>query len=91
MPTIKGIPGPYRAFFFSFDCSEPPHVHVERERMRCKFWIAPLAFANNEGFSARELNRISAVLDSNHHLIQEAWNEHCGTLGTPRGIGERLR
>jgi len=39
MPTIKGIPGPYRFFFYSFDCNEPMHVHVhvERERMSCKF------------------------------------------------------
>ena len=33
MPTIRGIPGPYRFFFYSFDCNEPKHVHVRRERM----------------------------------------------------------
>ena len=32
MPTIPGIPGPYRIFFYSFDCNEPKHVHVRRER-----------------------------------------------------------
>lgn len=31
MPTIKGIPGPHRFFFYSFDCNEPPHVHIRRE------------------------------------------------------------
>ena len=31
MPTIKNIPGPYRFFFYSFDCNEPEHVHVQRE------------------------------------------------------------
>jgi len=31
MPTVKNIPGPYRFFFFSFDCNEPEHVHVQRE------------------------------------------------------------
>ncbi|MBI3683629.1 MAG: DUF4160 domain-containing protein [Acidobacteria bacterium] len=35
MPRIKGVPGPYRFFFTSFDCSEPPHVHVEREDKTC--------------------------------------------------------
>jgi hypothetical protein len=37
MPRIRGIPGPYRVFFTSFDCNEPPHVHVEREDKTCKF------------------------------------------------------
>jgi len=37
MPRIKGIPGPYRVFFTSFDCNEPAHVHVERENSTCKF------------------------------------------------------
>jgi hypothetical protein len=23
MPTVKGISGPYRFFFYSFDCNEP--------------------------------------------------------------------
>jgi hypothetical protein len=31
MPTVPDIPGPYRLFFYSFDCHEPPHVHVRRE------------------------------------------------------------
>lgn len=57
MPTIKGVSGPYRLFFFSFDCNEPMHVHVQRENDTCKFWIEPLALAANHGFSARELNR----------------------------------
>jgi hypothetical protein len=55
MPTIPGIPGPYRFFFYSFDCSEPMHVHVERERKVCKFWLEPIALAANDGFSAKRL------------------------------------
>jgi hypothetical protein len=31
MPSIKNIPGPYRFFFYSFDCNEPKHVHAQRE------------------------------------------------------------
>jgi len=31
VPTIPGIEGPYRLFFYSFDCREPVHVHVERD------------------------------------------------------------
>ncbi|MGH9338024.1 MAG: DUF4160 domain-containing protein [Acidobacteriota bacterium] len=28
MPTVKDIAGPYRFYFYSFDCNERPHVHV---------------------------------------------------------------
>ncbi|MBI3636285.1 MAG: DUF4160 domain-containing protein, partial [Candidatus Rokubacteria bacterium] len=29
IPRIKNVSGPYRFFFYSFDCSEPKHVHVQ--------------------------------------------------------------
>ena len=78
MPTVKGIPGPYRFFFYSFDCNEPMHVHVQRERMICKFWIQPIALARNQGFSAKELNTIREDIRRNRNRIMEAWYEHCG-------------
>jgi hypothetical protein len=55
MPRVTGIGGPYRLFFTSFDCNEPPHVHVERDARTCKFWLKPLGLARNHGFDAREL------------------------------------
>ena len=78
MSTVAGIPGPYRFFFYSFDCNEPMHVHVRRERMVCKFWIEPLALSFNNGFSANELNRIRRTIIDHLNRIVEAWNEHCG-------------
>ena len=78
MPTIKDIPGPYRFFFYSFDCNEPMHVHARRERSVCKFWLEPIALAHNHGFSARELSRIRAIIQEEVTKIQEAWLEHCG-------------
>jgi hypothetical protein len=82
MPTIPGIPGPYRFFFFSFDCNEPMHVHVERDRESCKFWLEPLTLASNYGFNARELTRIRGLLSANLGAIRNAWNQHCGGSGT---------
>jgi hypothetical protein len=79
MPTVRSIPGPYRFFFYSFDCNEPMHVHVQRERMICKFWIQPVALARNQGFSAKELNTIREAIRRNRDRIMEAWYEHCGT------------
>ncbi len=78
MPRIAGIPGPYWFFFYSFDCNEPIHVHVRRDRQHCKFWLAPIDFAWNHGFSPRELNDIRRQVMANEQIIVEAWNEHCG-------------
>lgn len=78
MPTVSGIPGPYRFFFYSFDCNEPPHVHVRRERALCKFWLEPIALAANHRFSAKELSRIRRIVVSNLDRIMEVWDEHCG-------------
>jgi len=78
MPTVKGISGPHRFYFYSFDCNEPNHVHVRRENMLCKFWLEPVALSRNHGFSARELNQIRKAIQENLVRISEAWDEHCG-------------
>ena len=78
MPTIKKISKGYRFYFYSFDCYEPVHVHVEKENMNCKFWLDPISLAANYGFSAKELNKIQRIIEKNTKLIIEAWNEHCG-------------
>lgn len=78
MPRVSGIPGPYRVFFTSFDCSEPPHVHVERDTSTCKFWLDPLVLARNHGFAAHELTRIRRIIQQHRARILEAWHDHCG-------------
>ncbi|MXX10000.1 MAG: DUF4160 domain-containing protein [Nitrospira sp. SB0677_bin_15] len=77
MPTVPNIPGPYRLFFYSFDCHEPPHVHIRRDRMTCKFWLEPVALSMNHGFSPHELNRIRTIIPEHQDSITEAWHEHC--------------
>ncbi|MBV9107795.1 MAG: DUF4160 domain-containing protein [Gemmatimonadetes bacterium] len=91
MPTIRGVPGPYRIFFYSFDCNEPMHVHVERERLKCKFWIDPVTLASNDGFAPRELNRIRGVILENLEKIRRAWNEHCSQGGSAGDLDPRER
>ncbi|MCU0502112.1 MAG: DUF4160 domain-containing protein [Anaerolineae bacterium] len=78
MPTVRNVPGPYRLFFYSFDCNEPKHVHVRREQMVCKFWLEPVTLSFNEGFSPTELNRIRRLIVEQRQRILEAWDEHCG-------------
>ncbi len=78
MPRIAAIPGPYWFFFYSFDCNEPLHVHVRRDRQQCKFWLTPIELAWNQGFSARELNEIRHLIIEHESSIIGAWYEHCG-------------
>jgi hypothetical protein len=77
MPTVKNVKGPYRFFFYSFDCNEPKHVHVHRENNVCKFWLEPIALCKNNGFSPQELNTIREMIQKNQKKILEAWDEHC--------------
>ncbi|WP_414676445.1 DUF4160 domain-containing protein [Longimicrobium sp.] len=77
MPTIRGVSGPYRLYFYSFDCNEPMHIHAERDRMKCKFWMGPIMLASNDGFSPRELNRVRGVIQAYTDSIRRAWDEHC--------------
>jgi hypothetical protein len=78
VPTIPGIPSPYRFFFYSFDCAEPAHVHAQRESLVCKFWLRPLEVAHGGHFSIRELRAIERVILQYLQVIEDAWDEHCG-------------
>jgi Domain of unknown function (DUF4160) len=40
MPTALRT-GPYRFYFYSYDCGEPRHMHVDRENRSAKFWLDP--------------------------------------------------
>ena len=67
MPTIKNISGKYRFFFCSFDCNEPMHVHVQSEKMICKFWLDPINLSNNHRFSPKELNDTKDYFKEKRH------------------------
>lgn len=75
MPTIDDI-GPYKFFFYSADGSEPPHVHVRRDRATAKFWLDPVRVARSRRFSDRELRTIQKMVEENTERIMGVWNEH---------------
>jgi hypothetical protein len=75
MPTVLRS-GPYRLFFYAGDREEPPHVHVERETHRAKFWLDPVRMQNSGGFSGVELNRISSLIDVHRDELLQAWNDY---------------
>jgi len=78
MPTIKNLPSEYRFFFYSFDCNEPIHVHVQKGKKVCKFWLEPISLSKNFGFSSKDLNKIRKTIKKNQKHIMESWYEHCG-------------
>ena len=75
MPTILRT-GPYRLFFVSQDSPEPPHVHVQREKMVAKFWLDPLVLERAGGFRSHELTAISRLVEEHRGFLLERWNEH---------------
>jgi hypothetical protein len=70
--------GPYRLFFFADDRHEPPHVHVERDDCRAKFWLDPVRFDNSYGFRPVELRGIHALIEEHATQLRKAWHEFFG-------------
>ena len=78
VPTVRGIPGPYRFFYYSVDCNEQMHVHARRERVTCKFWLDGVALAANYGLTPHDLAAVRRIIFEHRRRIVEAWYEHCG-------------
>lgn len=68
MPTVLRI-GPYRFHFYSGENREPPHIHVSRDDFEVKFWLRPIALADNHGFREAALRDIERLVE-----------EHCDKL-----------
>jgi len=75
MPTVLRS-GPYRFFFYAGDRAEPAHVHVERDDRECKFWLEPITLERNPGFSRKAISTIRRLIEWNHALLMERWNEY---------------
>lgn len=75
MPTVHRE-GPYRFFFYSADRSEPPHVHVERDANRAKFWLEPVRLSRSGGFNAAELQQVERLVIALAQQLLEAWDEY---------------
>ncbi len=75
MPTVLRI-GPYIFYFYSHESNEPPHIHVDRDKQTCKFWLEPVGLARNLGFSPKELRTIEALVIEHTQEVLEAWHEY---------------
>ena len=75
MPTVLRL-GPYRFFFYAGDRDEPPHIHVERDEQRAKFWLVPVRLQSSRGFSRQELHRIQQLIEEQNTELVRSWNEY---------------
>lgn len=77
MPTALRI-GPYRFYFYSYDCNEPRHMHVDREQMSAKFWLDPeVSLAENYGFNRKELRALERIMRANGETLRYEWDAFC--------------
>jgi len=77
MPTVFRSGG-FRVFFFANEGRprEPPHVHVEQGDQEAELWLRPdVSVAYNDGFNARDLNRLVRMIEANRERIERYWNE----------------
>ena len=75
VPTILRE-GPYRFFFYSADRNEPPHIHVERDTQRAKFWLDPVRLARSGRFGAADLQHLERLVIAHEQLFLRVWNEY---------------
>lgn len=76
MPTVLRIRG-YRFFFYPYDCSEPRHMHVSKERKECTFWLDPVELEFNHGFSTANLREIEKIVEDNVETLRREWDFFC--------------
>jgi hypothetical protein len=61
------------------DPREPPHIHVLRDGIDAKFWLRPeVVVAYNDGFNARTLRELTAIIENRREEIEQAWHEFFG-------------
>lgn len=79
MPTVF-VSGPYRLFFWAYDCSERRHIHVEHDDLLAKFWLEPdILLEDGGGFSRKELREVERIVRERKEQLIGEWNEFCGS------------
>jgi hypothetical protein len=78
MPIFLKV-GAFRFYITSFDCNEPPHIHVSKDRKEAKYWLQKtgVKLADNKGFTLTEIFNIEKVILENINLLKVKWHEYC--------------
>jgi hypothetical protein len=75
MPTALRV-GPYRFFFYASDRADAPHIHVERDERRAKFWLDPVRLQESGGYRGAELRRVARRVAEHRKVLLRAWDEY---------------
>jgi hypothetical protein len=51
---------------------------VDRDHQTAKFWLAPVGLARNDGFGARELRQLEAIVAQHQRDLIDAWRSFFG-------------
>ena len=77
MPTALRS-GPYRFYFYPYDCREPRHMPVDRENLSAKLWLDPdVRLAENFGYTRHELRVIERLARENLEKLRNEWDNFC--------------
>ena len=72
-PDIEG----YAFYFFSNENNEPRHVHVRKGDGLVKYWLDPLALADDNGrMKVQQVRRAAELVKENKTRLIKAWNEY---------------
>lgn len=73
--------GALLCYFVSYDCVEPPYIHLAKGRERsaptAKFWLESVTLASNRGLRGTDLKDAERIVSENREMFLEMWNDHC--------------
>jgi hypothetical protein len=77
MPTVLRKRG-WRFFLYPNEGHEPPHIHVQKAGMECKFWLNPgtrnIQAAYTYNLGPKDLREVRAIIDEHFDELLSAWN-----------------
>ena len=86
MPTVLFIRG-WRLFFYMNERNEPPHIHVQKGDIDCKFWLKVETFDIEDAYTynlspghRRQLRKI--LFENFDYLVEEYRRFHSGSEGS---------
>jgi len=74
VPTVLRVKS-FRFHFYSDECDEPPHIHIETPDGECKFWLENVKIARNKGLPAHIIQEIEKLVYANKEFLTEKYNE----------------
>ena len=81
MPTALIIQG-WRLFFYMNERNEPPHIHVRKGDIDCKFWLKVEAYDIEEVYgynlSPRTRRQIRKIIFENFDYLVESYQRFHG-------------